>query len=609
MRLISFSVENFRAYQRRTTLSLDKLTTIIGRNDVGKSCLLEAMEIFFNNEAVKIDASDANVFSGSGIVKLTAEFGDLPDTISIDAGAETSLAAEYLLNARGNLEIIRTYDCSKKACPSETYVAALHPTTPGFDNLLDLKERELQALVKERSLEVALKGNPGMRQALWNDADDLKLAAVELAVSKQKEDAKRIWELIEAHLPIYALFQSDRQSRDSDGEVQNPMKGAVATAIAEAQAEIDKIQELVRKKSEEIAELTHKALLEIDPRLARSLTPRFTPPTPSKWTALFSLGMETDDSIPLNKRGSGVRRLILVSFFKAEAERKLKNSSRGNIIYAIEEPETSQHPANQRILIEAFKDLAHAPNCQVILTTHSPGLAADLPTESVRFISSSGPPDTPSIDSGADVFGAVADTLGLVPDSRVRILVHVEGPTDVEALRGLSSALHARDPNILNLATDERCVFIVLGGSTLKHWVAENYLAKLRRPEVHIYDGDVAKYAESVAEVNGRTDGLGSWAAQTAKHEIESYLHADAIFDAYGVTIDVCDHPEPGRPAVPEAFGEAYAANRGFGNPLNDKTSKKYLSKAFVHMTAERIDERDPAGEIRQWLERISALL
>jgi putative ATP-dependent endonuclease of OLD family len=33
----------------------------------------------------------------------------------------------------------------------------------------------------------------------------------------------------------------------------------------------------------------------------------------------------------------------------------------------------------------------------VILTTHSPGLAADLPVDSIRFVHSDGPADTPTI--------------------------------------------------------------------------------------------------------------------------------------------------------------------------------------------------------------------
>ncbi|WP_164125933.1 AAA family ATPase, partial [Stenotrophomonas maltophilia] len=70
---------------------------------------------------------------------------------------------------------------------------------------------------------------------------------------------------------------------------------------------------------------------------------------------------------------------VLVSFFKAEAERRLKTSSRRSIIYAIEEPETAQHPNNQRVLIDSFKSLAEDSGCQVILTTHSPGFASELP--------------------------------------------------------------------------------------------------------------------------------------------------------------------------------------------------------------------------------------
>jgi putative ATP-dependent endonuclease of the OLD family len=69
----------------------------------------------------------------------------------------------------------------------------------------------------------------------------------------------------------------------------------------------------VREKAEAIADSTHEALKTIDPNLAKELTPQFTPPTPAKWRGLFSVNMETDDGIPLNKRGSGVRRLILVS--------------------------------------------------------------------------------------------------------------------------------------------------------------------------------------------------------------------------------------------------------------------------------------------------------
>ncbi|WP_070108377.1 ATP-binding protein [Burkholderia plantarii] len=607
MKLESVSIKNFRCYREGITVPISDLTTFVGKNDIGKSSVLEALEIFFNNDTVKIEQDDANIYSGDANVEITCEFSDLPLTLTLDAGAETTLAAEYLLSINGTLKIQKIFDCSKKAPSAEVFVLANHPTASGVANLLDLKERELQKLVRDQNIDTALKGNPGMRQALWASSRDLELKEVSLPVTKPKEDSKRIWDQLENYLPMFALFQSDRSSRDSDGEVQNPMKIAVAAAIAEVQDDINRIQDKVREKAESIVKSTHEALKKIDPNLAKELTPQFTPPTAAKWTGLFSVGMDTDDGIPLNKRGSGVRRLVLVSFFKAEAERRLKTGTSKNIIYAIEEPETAQHPNNQRILIESFKTLSSEPGCQVLLTTHSPGFASDLPTESIRFVTRD---DAlrPVIREGVDVFGQVAETLGVVPDSRVKVLLCVEGPTDVSAFKSLSRALHAADQSVPNLATDERVAFVLLGGSTLKHWVAQHYLRSLNRPEVHIYDRDVPEYAKSVAEVNQRADG--SWGVQTNKYEIECYLHADAIKDAFGVDIVVVDQPGADGKGVPKLFAEAYSAQQGFDGVMKDGPAKLRLAdKAFPLMTAERLAARDPGGEVEGWFRRIGGML
>lgn len=301
--------------------------------------------------------------------------------------------------------------------------------------------------------------------------------------------------------------------------------------------------------------------------------------------------------------------MILVSFFKAEAERKLKSSAKSSIIYAVEEPETSQHPSNQKVLLRSFQDLAETDGCQVILTTHSPGLASELPTDSIRFIARDPINSTPSIETGVDVFENVAKTLGLVPDSRVKVLIFVEGPTDVSALKALSKALHASDAQIPNLNTDERFAFIVLGGSTLKHWVADNYLKHLNLPEFHLYDRDVATYQTTVDEVNARNDQHGSHATLTDKYEMESYLHPSAIQEAFGFEMVVVDSPNANHHAVPREFALGLANHRGLPNPPNDNTAKKKLAvEAFPKMTSDMIDERDPNGEVRGWFTRLRAM-
>lgn len=96
------------------------------------------------------------------------------------------------------------------------------------------------------------------------------------------------------------------------------------------------------------------------------------------------------EKIPINKRGSGSKRLILLNFFRAEVERRKDEANAPGIIYAIEEPETSQHSENQKKLINALITLSAESNVQVIITTHSAVLVNALDFKNIRLICADG---------------------------------------------------------------------------------------------------------------------------------------------------------------------------------------------------------------------------
>ena len=48
MQIKSVILENFRGYRDRRTINISDFTAFIGKNDVGKSTVLEALDIFFN---------------------------------------------------------------------------------------------------------------------------------------------------------------------------------------------------------------------------------------------------------------------------------------------------------------------------------------------------------------------------------------------------------------------------------------------------------------------------------------------------------------------------------------------------------------------------------
>ena len=48
MKLKRLYLENFRIYKNLVSIDFEDITTFIGKNDAGKSTILEALEIFFN---------------------------------------------------------------------------------------------------------------------------------------------------------------------------------------------------------------------------------------------------------------------------------------------------------------------------------------------------------------------------------------------------------------------------------------------------------------------------------------------------------------------------------------------------------------------------------
>jgi predicted ATP-dependent endonuclease of OLD family len=531
MRIKKLILENFRIFKERTIIDFDNLTAFIGKNDIGKSTIIEVLDIFFNDKdaRVKIDKDDLSKGAASSNILIGVVFEDLPKELIIDATVETTLKEEYLLNKDGNLEIHKIYSNDKL---KGTYMLANHPTNHSLKDLLSLKISELktraQDLVIDLSEEdkrVASKIRKAIRE---NINGEIELEEIDIPIDK--EGAKQIWEQLKNYMPLYALFQSDRQNVDQDSEVQDPMKIAIKKILRgkELQNRLKGIQDEVETTITEIANQTIEKLNEMNPEIAQELKPKIPEP---KWESVFKgITISSDEEIPLNKRGSGVRRLILLSFFRAEAEKKKEDRSVPNIIYAFEEPETSQHPEHQRKLIDAFLELSSRDDTQIILTTHSPGIASLLPVESLRFLYKRD--GQILIEKGTnEIFEKISESLGILPSvdkekiDKLKLIVCVEGPTDIEFFKRLFKKVD--EDIIIDLENDQRVILIPLGGSTLKHWVDNHYLRKLDLPEVHIYDGDKKEYKKTAQQVNNRNDGSKGFT--TKKREIENYVSPSII--------------------------------------------------------------------------------
>ena len=58
MNIIQVKIRNFRSYTNEIIIDFENLTAFVGKNDVGKSTILEALDIFFDGGVIKIDKNE-----------------------------------------------------------------------------------------------------------------------------------------------------------------------------------------------------------------------------------------------------------------------------------------------------------------------------------------------------------------------------------------------------------------------------------------------------------------------------------------------------------------------------------------------------------------------
>ncbi len=197
-----------------------------------------------------------------------------------------------------------------------------------------------------------------------------------------------------------------------------------------------------------------------------------------------------------------------------------------------------------------------------------------------------------------------------------RIFLVVEGVNDIQFLRRISAMLHIDDPRVPDLSAMElrgELIFVPFGGGDLSLWT--DRLAGLDRPEFHLYDREMPPETQSrqtIADaVNCRPR---CQATLTNKRSLENYLAPDAIREAGAVDIAFSDHDH-----VADLVARQMHTRLDGQPPWNDlpartqkrrrDRAKKWLNtRAVEQMTPARLAERDPDGEVRDWLATIIRL-
>jgi len=533
MRIYSITIKNYRPFKELREVKFGQLTTIIGKNDAGKSSILRAIQLFFEKKP-KIDSDDFSDHADpDDDVLIEIAFTSLPREIEIEEGIRTSFKDEMLLDENGCLRIRKVYPRDN---PTKVRISLITQdfSDDFFSGLVNLKEDKLNKKCEETGIDFTKAGrgvtNKDKRRALRDKAKEMGIEIGERELEISTRD--KLWSCIESLLPEFYLFESETRTEVGEASFQRIFRPIIKEAVEHPDA-TDTKQNFTRvietALQEEVSKIYEKLKRHTDEIHALTAKPVF------QWEKAVELRIYGRDRYgvdkPLEKRGSGIRRLLMVSVFEHLAEKE--NEKATNIIFGVEEPENSLHPGLQRELTNSFQRLADQGS-QVIITSHSPVFAGASPIENLTLIVRHGG-IAQAIQHPELKLEEIARELGVEPADQItcyKACVFVEGKDDIMFWNTVAEKLKAGG-YISSDFGDKGIGFVLVGGSNLKYWISIQAMKRLTRRFAVIVDSDKKSRTESIPQKKEKwkecCEKDGGVFIILRKREIENYLHPEAI--------------------------------------------------------------------------------
>ncbi|MBI2918050.1 MAG: ATP-binding protein [Chloroflexi bacterium] len=543
MKIEWVTLKNFRAFDTEASVQLGALTTLVGRNDVGKSSVLHALDIFFSNRPLDPDDWNRGATSDARI-EITIAFADVPPAIEFEEGVATTLAEEHLLNREGRLVIRRTWARGAKKPESRLLVNDFDHAD--FQNLCSKSERDLNAAGDKHGLGFSKAGrgvtNKNKRAQLREKAKDGAVALRDLEIQPDEDVLRRL----ALYFPTFNLFAADWRLSEEETPFQRVFRDMVDEAtktLAERQSIEESIEQFINGELGKIHDFLSQHTEDIS---SLSASPEF------KWKDMVGFRIEARDrdgvAVPLVKRGAGLRRLLMVAYFRYLASRRAEGRLTANRVFGIEEPETYLHPGAQRELLKSLRAIA-AEN-QVIVTSHSPVFAGATERGSLVWVTK--PQGSAQVIQGDAVdLRALADDMGVEPSDQIyayRACVFVEGRDDVEFLTYVACKLKEAGCVDATFADKQIGLVPVGGWGNMKLWVDRQAMRALSRRYGVFADSDLRGPSSTLStdrlKVRHECEADGAVAHFTRKREIENYLHPTCVHRQTGKDIpndDFCD--------------------------------------------------------------------
>lgn len=600
MKINKITIKNFRGVDNFENLEVSDFNVFVGKNDAGKSIILNAFNCFFNEKVfVKEDIFKGKPEEENTFIELSFSLSKEVDDLLIDSNKLLTVKKEYFLDDKGKPKV-------------NTYYKVNDFKNSEYQDLWNKKEDDLNKIVESLGGEVTRSGR--------GNKNLLRIEQIKtLLPEEEKEEVyhpvgdilKTVDKNYKLKLPEYALFGAEEDLNVGATTFQSQFKFLITEGIDSNKDITDRLEEEVKKGLE-------KEFGEIKDIMAKNVNglKELKPTLNCDWQKAikFSLNLSFDGesySVPISHKGTGFKRLLMVAYFEYLSNKKNVT----NQIFAIEEPETFLHPSAQNNLLNSI--LKISKKSQFFITTHSPVFAGQAKGENSVLVTKN-EQGISKYERGGEIIDNIIKELGIKSDynllENAKFLIFVEGRDDLQFLQIVAKTILDKD------LEEDGILCVIGGGSSLKNY-ADLKLFKKLSGNTNKYavlvdgdNGDEAKEKEK-EEIKNQCDEDQALFCKLSKREIENYCCPECIKKSYIEEIKEREGEESQNPRLGEIEGiaiefdentdvEEYLKTLGLNN-----FKSGYNIKTFSLMDKDKWEEIDTAKEIENFVNSVYSKL
>lgn len=394
MYISELTISNFRSFNKKTTLNFnDGINVIIGQNNAGKTTVIKALDILFNNSSSK--RLNINDFNRSAPIE---ELKVCPPKIYISAKLQESenegeysdelvTVATWLTTLNKPYEATITYEYFLPEKEVAEYTNLMKKiSTEDINHYWKAIEHNFLKKYVHR----VYVGNPEFKNSVQNDEinrfDFQFLTAIrDVERDLFKGNNSLLREVIDFFMDYDIKSNSELEKKEKIEQIQKKKRDF----SVESKKIIESLQQRMRNGEEQILKYVNNTGAGID-----ESKPSFDGEILD--TELYSalrliVEKESGIKLPAISNGLGYNNLIYISLLLSKMQKDASGEYLGSnakvfSILAIEEPEAHLHPSMQYKFLQFLKENKDSDVNQIFITSHSPNITAAVDLEDILVI-------------------------------------------------------------------------------------------------------------------------------------------------------------------------------------------------------------------------------